>query len=721
MKDHQKNTIHAYKKSKFKKKNLLFFAAASILWLIFRTGTKPSRIIYPCQRAALANSSILLSISIPLFLTSVFSKTRKFFSKKITTITFLIILASVVLNGEAFWRNIQLVNAANPNQELQLTLNPKNAVAFPASDIYIVNGRTNAHVSELVNLMGSNDILFYKSDTTGVNRGPNGLIAHDDVVLIKINEEWPYRGGTNTDILKELIQAIIDHPDGFIGEIVVADNGQWQGNMNWPQSNAEDTNQSTQDVVNMFKPNYNISTYSWIPKRGIKVDEYSQGDTNDGYILYETADPQTGIYVSYPKFKTQYGTNISFKHGIWNGDEYEKKLKVINIPVLKSHGSYGVTASLKHYMGVQSQGEGQAGLGNGHSTVATGGMGTLMVETGLPTLNIIDAVWVNANPPPYSGAGPSTPYSQATRINILMASTDPVALDYWAAKHVLMPTAIRIGYSDTHTINPDSTDKSGVSEAFGVWLGRTRNEINSAGHTTTTDENHMNVYVKSDRIPEQPLARINKPLDESYVSGLVEVEVFVDDEDFNRAELLIDEIPVMELTSTGTQVFEWNTSAPEYVDGTKTLFLKAYDVIGNSDQDTITVTVDNTPPIIANSLWTPKEPLVSEEVVVSVMVSDTGGSGIQNVNLCYQTNDDWLILQMINSNDVWTTTIPGQSEGINVTFFVEAFDNTGNYAISEETEPYSTYQVIPELISIQTLLILLMITTILVIVTKRKH
>jgi hypothetical protein len=27
---------------------------------------------------------------------------------------------------------------------------------------------------------------------------------------------------------------------------------------------------------------------------------------------------------------------------------------VINVPVLKSHGGYGVTASVKHYMGVAS-------------------------------------------------------------------------------------------------------------------------------------------------------------------------------------------------------------------------------------------------------------------------------------------------------------------------------------------------------------------------------
>jgi len=196
---------------------------------------------------------------------------------------------------------------------------------------------------------------------------------------------------------------------------------------------------------------------------------------------------------------TQFGTYISFKKGIWSGAGYEERLKVINMPVLKTHSIYGVTASLKHYMGVQSQGEGQGGLANGHSTVATGGMGTLMIETGLPTLNIIDAVWVNANPPPFSGMGPGTPYNQASRVNVLMASKDPVALDYWASKHVLMQTANLIGYTDTHTIDPDNTDRSGVSgEAFGVWLGRTENEIAFGGYPVTSDENKMNVYVKSE-------------------------------------------------------------------------------------------------------------------------------------------------------------------------------------------------------------------------------
>ncbi len=482
--------------------SIALFGVASLLWFMFRTGTKPSRIVYPCQRAALANISIFIAGVIPFSLAAVLTKLRMVSFKKGMPLTLLaiMIVGSVIITGEYLSSGVQPVVAVTPNQEISLTLEPRLATAFPASDLYVANGREFAHINDLLNLMGSHGLLFYESSAPGVNQGPTGFIAHDDVVLIKINEEWPYRGGTNTDILAELIQALVDHPDGFVGEIVVADNGQWQGSMDWPESNAEDHAQSTQDVVNNFSSQHQVSTYSWIPIRSTRVDEYTTGDLRDGYILYGTPDPETGMYVSYPKFQTTFGTYISFKHGIWNGTAYENRLKILNMPVLKSHSSYGVTAALKHYMGVQSEGGGsQSGLGNGHAKTAWGGMGTLMVETGLPTLNIVDAIWVNANPPPSSYAGPSTPYDRATRVNVLIASTDPVALDYWAAKHVLMQTARLIGYTDVHTLDPDSSNKTGVwDEAFGVWLRRTRNEIQAAGYNVTIDENHMNVYVFPD-------------------------------------------------------------------------------------------------------------------------------------------------------------------------------------------------------------------------------
>jgi hypothetical protein len=267
--------------------------------------------------------------------------------------------------------------------------------------------------------------------------------------------------------------------------------------MYWPESNAENISQSTQQVVNIFSSAHNVSTFDWQPIRGIHVSEYSSGDNTSGYVLYTAPDPQTGIIVSYPKFITKYGTHISFKYGIWNGTGYEQRLKVINVPVLKTHSVYGVTACVKNYMGVQSEGAAvPGGLANGHYSVGRGGMGTLMTEARMPTLNILDATWVNANPVPSGNCGPYTGYSSATRVNVLMASLDPVALDYWAAKYVLEQTAGLIGYTDTHTIDPDNTQLSGgMQTAFGVYLNLTRDVIAQKGYNVTTDENKMNVYV----------------------------------------------------------------------------------------------------------------------------------------------------------------------------------------------------------------------------------
>ncbi len=505
------------RKQAFASKSMLFLSIFSLAWLLIRTGTKPSRITYPCQRVAADHVSSSLSALVPIAAapallgfrwpspSNLVSQTKGFLSRHWKAIlALLIIVPSAFIGVGLVWIFIQPQGNGEPNflpGDIQLTLESQDAVSVPASDIFVTHGRVYSHISELIDLMGSEGLLFYRSSTTGTNQGPSGLIAANDVILIKFNSQWPYRGGTNTDMLQELIQAIINHPDGFVGEIVLADSGQGVGNLDWSECNAEDQDQSAQDVVDMFSSTYQVSAYDWQDIRPIEVDEYSTGDLNDGYVVYDTADPETGIYVSYPKFQTEYGTYISFRDGIWNGATYEDRLRVINTPVLKSHFVYGVTGAVKNYMGVQSESASgiPGGLANGHVSVATGGMGTLMVECGLPTLNIMDAIWINANTgplTPFGGMGPRTPYSEATRVNVLMASTDPVALDYWAAEHVLVQAANITGETDLHRIDPDTTSGTGLVEEFGVWLPLSRDEINSGGYSVTTNENRMNVYVR---------------------------------------------------------------------------------------------------------------------------------------------------------------------------------------------------------------------------------
>jgi uncharacterized protein (DUF362 family) len=116
-------------------------------------------------------------------------------------------------------------------------------------------------------------------------------------------------------------------------------------------------------------------------------------------------------------------------------------------------------------------------------------MGTEMVETRFPALNILDAIWVNAIP----SNGPRTPYSAATKTGIIAASTDPVALDYWASKHILLQVARIKGYAGTSSMDPDYA----ASGSFGRWLRLSMQEIIGGGYKSTVEESRMNVYVVS--------------------------------------------------------------------------------------------------------------------------------------------------------------------------------------------------------------------------------
>lgn len=366
---------------------------------------------------------------------------------------------------------------------LDLELNESRAIGEPASDIFVVKGTDGKDegFSKLIDLMGENGLKFYD------------ILASDSVVIVKVNSQWDERGGTNTDLVKSIVQAILSHPSGFTGEVVIADNGQARygstrqgGRLDYELNNAEDKAQSNLVVAESF-PKHRVSTYLWDEITSTRVEEYSEGDDVDGYVIEDEPDPVTGIRVSYPKFRTVYGTRISFKEGVWDPDalSYDSEiLKLINVPVLKAHFIYGVTGCVKHYMGVVSD---KLQDGGAHRSTRTGGMGSEIVETRAPDLNILDAIWVNATP----GKGPRSSYDEATRLNIVMASTDPCALDAWATQNVLMQAARLQGHEDLSKFDPENDDP----ESHGRWLRLSAEVLRGAGHQAVLDLEHMNVYI----------------------------------------------------------------------------------------------------------------------------------------------------------------------------------------------------------------------------------
>ncbi len=304
---------------------------------------------------------------------------------------------------------------------------------------------------------------------------PNGLIGKSDVVLLFYNGQWDGRGGTNTDLINAVVEAVAAHPDGFGGEIVIADNGQGDGSLDHARPNSANRDQSVQDVVDKQKAlGVRVTGYLWDDIMDSVVAEYDEGDDSDGYVLEPGVSEETKLAFSYPKFTTDYGTKLSVKMGVWDGAEYDnERLKLINMPVLKSHGTYRATAAVKNYMGMGSQSLSARAGGSQHNSVALGGMGEMMAKSRVPVLNILDMIYIG------SRGGPWVTYDEASEYMAIAASTDPFALDYWAVKNVLMPEAERAGNRNIEAMDPDSS----VPGSFGYWMNLSLDEIEKAGYT----------------------------------------------------------------------------------------------------------------------------------------------------------------------------------------------------------------------------------------------
>jgi len=208
--------------------NSFIIGLLSLIWFAVRTGTKPSRAVYPCQQAAAANSYAWLAAYIlPLF-AGVVRRTGQLYARRNLIFTGMAALAVVVsLIFSVCTAPGGSVGPEPSGQVAALTLSEKQAAAAPASDIFVLQGTSgnDQGIAELIDLMGDHNFQFYNSSASGKNKGPSGLIARDDTVIIKVNSQWDERGGTNTDVVKALISAIVQHPDEFAGEIIVADNG----------------------------------------------------------------------------------------------------------------------------------------------------------------------------------------------------------------------------------------------------------------------------------------------------------------------------------------------------------------------------------------------------------------------------------------------------------------------------------------------------------------
>ena len=303
----------------------------------------------------------------------------------------------------------------------------------------------------LLDLLAQQDIPLYRTSAIDKWAGPEGLINRDDVVLIKVNCQWKCRGTTNTDLVRGLVQRILEHPDGFTGEVVIIENGQGRGGFDGMAGGGN--YDAWSEIANNVYVNAEEETVLTVD---YLVDTVFQGAPVSSFLLDSirsqfigSSDHTTNGYrktgdVSYPCFTSAGGHRIELHDGIWNGTRYDDKLKLINIPVLKDHGGTGITGVLKHVYGILSMADGSSAIRHYSQSGTQCGKMWSLVRT--PDLNILDCIWVSFES--LTGYPPET----TCRTNTLLAGIDPVALDYYAAKHMMLP----LGGARASEHDPDS-------------------------------------------------------------------------------------------------------------------------------------------------------------------------------------------------------------------------------------------------------------------------
>ncbi|TFG07965.1 hypothetical protein EU538_07985 [Candidatus Thorarchaeota archaeon] len=119
--------------------------------------------------------------------------------------------------------------------------------------------------------------------------------------------------------------------------------------------------------------------------------------------------------------------------------------------------------------------------------------------------------------------------------------------------------------------------------------------------------------------------------------------------------------------------------------------LAARDTAGNEVSEEITVTTNNdlSGPEIASVTLFPDDPVYSRETVVTAVVIES--TGLKNVSLHYSVDGgDWIVMTMeqIPNSLRFTATIPEQAFGIEVSYYVEAFDDFGQGTETQEESFY---------------------------------
>jgi hypothetical protein len=333
----------------------------------------------------------------------------------------------------------------------------------PLAEVFrATNGSPSENMEKVISMMGGVEKLF----------------STDDIIILKPNLQWYNQGAPNIAAIHQLIVLIMEMKNGFKGQVVIAENVH-RGPMPWERAGwnipfernsdlpgIRNYNQLAQHLQNKFGDRFSVCHLLDIEIGARRVFSPPDGP---GYVVCDgtggvpllsidnglSGEERREVVMSYPIIKTEQGTLIDYRRGVWeNGAYTQQPVKFINCAALNHHSSYcGMTSAVKNYLGISdlsggsnpsSPGRISKNYHNFHSFAFEGNKkgpvsGMLGAEVGyfLKTVRRPD---LNITTSEYCGLVDRTSLPVA-HTKIIAASTDPVALDFHMAKYVLYPNS----------------------------------------------------------------------------------------------------------------------------------------------------------------------------------------------------------------------------------------------------------------------------------------
>lgn len=347
--------------------------------------------------------------------------------------------------------------------------------------------------------------------------GVEAVVGERDVVIIKVAAQWWNQGMTNVAAVKRVIEAILERP-GFTGEIVVFENTHFRMpdgsglSRAWvapSQRNVDVESWSgLGDLITHFgddkarvsfvglvdggpsalsddgwhDPEHRFGVYG-----GDGRGPIGPGEDRDGYhwdfsevfridrsLLDEAKTPLT-----WPRFTSPHsGLVVDLRDGLFRREggaltPVDRKLTWINMTTCNEHAATGVTAACKSTMGVVDMSAGMLGtdpLVDGYRSVHYFGMGApramwrmggplaqFATRVRAPDLILTVAEWVAFTPEGELDDDMRHHERAAVQKRTIIAGTDPVAIDTWAARH-LMKDVPSVHHRERLDLdNPDSS------------------------------------------------------------------------------------------------------------------------------------------------------------------------------------------------------------------------------------------------------------------------